>query len=666
MKSTITSLLMIFALSWMQAQHTVTVADFSFTPTALTINAGETVTWNNTQGHHNVNGSQASYPNNPEDFFSGMPAMAPWSFSYTFTTPGVYEYRCDEHPIMVGTITVVNPEPALVLTALFDGPLTGGIPKGFELFALDDIPNLSIYGLGSANNGQGSDGVEYSFPAVAVNAGDFIYVANDSAGFNQFFGFNADFVDGGNATNINGDDAVEVFLNGEVIDVFGDINVDGTGQPWEYLDGWAYRVSGTGPDGSTFVLGSWYFSGIDAMDNETTNGTAATPVPIGTYTLMMPEFVSAADDNAFTQPNQSVTISVLTNDLVPGDITAFALVNNPANGIATVNAANHTITYTPEQDYCGDDSFTYRICNANGCDTAAVHVTIECPSNYPAYTINQVRSVNAEGVADSLHAICQLQGVVYGYDLRGGAGVQFTIIDNTGGIGVFSASLDTYTVAEGDQVIVRGMIDQFSGLIQIQAEEIILVSSGNALQSPTIVTSLDENTESDLIKIENATIVNPTQWTNSGAGFNVDITDGNNIYSMRIDNDVNIFGTTPPTEPFHVTGIGSQFDNSSPYTEGYQIIPRYTQDIALVTSLQEPQWLEGLKVYPNPTSSVLHIAMKGKVDQVTLLTAYGSELKQWSAPQHSLAIDLAAYPSGVYWLKFNRGGEQWSTRVVKY
>ena len=56
----------------------------------------------------------------------------------------------------------------------------------------------------------------------------------------NYFGFAPDYTDG--AANINGDDAIELFKNAAVIDVFGDINVDGTGQPWEYKDGWAYRV----------------------------------------------------------------------------------------------------------------------------------------------------------------------------------------------------------------------------------------------------------------------------------------------------------------------------------------------------------------------------------------------------------------------------------------
>jgi len=171
----------------------------------------------------------------------------------------------------------------LVITGVIDGPLTGGLPKAIELIACADIADLSIYGLGSANNGGGTDGEEFTFPADSAVEGQFIYVATEDPQFSAFFGFSPDYIDG-NAPNINGDDAIELFMNGGVVDVFGDIDVDGTGEPWEHMDGWAYRVDQTGPDGTTFVLANWFFSGVNALDNETSNATAATPFPLGTYT----------------------------------------------------------------------------------------------------------------------------------------------------------------------------------------------------------------------------------------------------------------------------------------------------------------------------------------------------------------------------------------------
>ncbi len=69
-----------------------------------------------------------------------------------------------------------------------------------------------------------------------------------------------------------------------MVDAFGDIATDGTGQAWEYKDGWAYRRNGTGPDGAVFDIANWTFSGPDAWDGETRNSTAAAPLPIGRYT----------------------------------------------------------------------------------------------------------------------------------------------------------------------------------------------------------------------------------------------------------------------------------------------------------------------------------------------------------------------------------------------
>jgi len=179
----------------------------------------------------------------------------------------------------------------MIITGVIDGPLIGGQPKAIELYCYEDIADLSIYGVGAANNGGGSDGQEFMFSGSAT-AGDIIYITSDDASFQTWFGFSADFVNA-TAANINGDDAVELFKNLSVVDVFGDINIDGTGQPWEYLDGWAYRSANTGPDGSTFTIGNWLFSGINTLDGETSNATAATPFPTGSFMTTLPVELSS-------------------------------------------------------------------------------------------------------------------------------------------------------------------------------------------------------------------------------------------------------------------------------------------------------------------------------------------------------------------------------------
>ena len=173
------------------------------------------------------------------------------------------------------------PTNSLIITGVFDAK-NGSSPKGVEMYVKNNIDDLSLYGVGSANNGGGTDGQEFTFPAVSATAGQFIYLVgtNQSTQFNTFFGFTPDYESG--AMFINGDDAIELFENGVVIDIHGDINVDGTGEPWDTVDSWGYRVDGTGPDGSSFVLANWTFGGSAELDGAT-NSESTSPFPIGTY-----------------------------------------------------------------------------------------------------------------------------------------------------------------------------------------------------------------------------------------------------------------------------------------------------------------------------------------------------------------------------------------------
>lgn len=219
----------------------------------------------------------------------------------------------------------------MVLTGVFDGPLPGGLPKAIEIYVINDIPDLSTYGVGSANNGGGTDGVELILSGSAT-AGDYIWVASEAVEFENYFDVAPTFV--GDAANINGDDAIELFSNvvddgqgnvtGDVIDIFGDIDVDGTGEPWEHLDGWVYRNDDTGPDGTTFVIDSWSFSGVDANDDETSNSTAANPWPIGTYTRTL----SLGDNletpfNLYPNPVRNGVVSIQTKTNQPIQVNVF-------------------------------------------------------------------------------------------------------------------------------------------------------------------------------------------------------------------------------------------------------------------------------------------------------------------------------------------------------
>lgn len=174
----------------------------------------------------------------------------------------------------------------LIITGVVDGDLSGGNPKAIEFYAVTNIPDLSMYGFGSANNGDGSDGEEFTFPNAPISEGTFITVSNANtnsvSAFTDFFGYAPTYTS--SYASINGDDAIELFMNGTLVETFGDINTSGVGQPWEYTDSWAYRSDNSLPSGSSFEIGDWSFGGPDALDKITVNG----PVPFGSYTVPEP------------------------------------------------------------------------------------------------------------------------------------------------------------------------------------------------------------------------------------------------------------------------------------------------------------------------------------------------------------------------------------------
>ena len=163
----------------------------------------------------------------------------------------------------------------LYIGGVIDGPLSGGTPKGIQFCATATISDLSIYGFGSANNGGGTDGQEFTFPAETIDAGECFWVGSATTGWVSFFGFEPCYTSG--AASINGDDAIELFCSSSLVDLFGDPNVDGNGECWDYLDGWA-KAADLIPN-TTFSCAEWTFSGANALDGETSNATAATPYP---------------------------------------------------------------------------------------------------------------------------------------------------------------------------------------------------------------------------------------------------------------------------------------------------------------------------------------------------------------------------------------------------
>lgn len=93
---------------------TITIKDFEFGPNTLTINVGDIVTWSN-------RGPSAHTATALGGAFDSGNLDAGKDFSFTFTKAGTFNFTCQYHDSMAGTITVAEAAataaPTIVLTA---------------------------------------------------------------------------------------------------------------------------------------------------------------------------------------------------------------------------------------------------------------------------------------------------------------------------------------------------------------------------------------------------------------------------------------------------------------------------------------------------------------------------------------------------------------------
>jgi plastocyanin len=80
----------------------ITIKNFAFDPTPLTVKTGTVVTWVNQDGAPHIVVSDTGSPT----AFSSDSLSTGASYKFTFTQPGTYTYHCSIHPSMKGTIIV--------------------------------------------------------------------------------------------------------------------------------------------------------------------------------------------------------------------------------------------------------------------------------------------------------------------------------------------------------------------------------------------------------------------------------------------------------------------------------------------------------------------------------------------------------------------------------
>jgi len=150
-------------------------------------------------------------------------------------------------------------------------------------------------------------------------------------------------------------------------------------------------------DGTVTYTPDADFNGVDTFEYTISDGNGGSDTATVSVTVNpINDPPVANDDSTTTGEDSPVVIPVVGNDSDPdGDALTVADVTDPGHGSVAVNG-DGTVTYTPDADYSGPDSFSYQVCDPNGaCDTATVTVDVT-PINDPPVANDDLESTDED------------------------------------------------------------------------------------------------------------------------------------------------------------------------------------------------------------------------------------------------------------------------------
>ena len=170
-------------------------------------------------------------------------------------------------------------------------------------------------------------------------------------------------------------------LNGDTDTEGSSLSVTGSTDP-------AHGSVTVNPDGSFTYTPDANFAGADTFNYTVSDGTATDTGLVTINVGAVEDDPVAADDSYEVAEDGTLNVpvpGVLGNDSDPDAGQTISVVDytQPANGSVTLNP-NGSFTYTPDPDFNGPDSFTYKISDGAGpTGTATVNITVTAVNDAP-------------------------------------------------------------------------------------------------------------------------------------------------------------------------------------------------------------------------------------------------------------------------------------------
>ena len=250
------------------------------------------------------------------------------------------------------------PSSDLALQGVIDFSLPGKYMKAVHVKATADIADLSVYSIESYSSEPRTEPSAVLPLSGSASAGDDIlfWYSNAENAANLYMNASGifDVVVNDTAFNVfNGDDPLTLSMNGTVVETYGELGVDGTGEAWEYLDTWAYKVDGAWTYGAVNCTDGSYFTWDSGCAYPLAVGQQATGASTDLVTAFS-EDMNVVPSGGFWYNEGEAPIERKTASNVPGSDTSAMMYTDDG----TFAYSNMQIQFTSKVDMSSMNTFT--------------------------------------------------------------------------------------------------------------------------------------------------------------------------------------------------------------------------------------------------------------------------------------------------------------------
>lgn len=335
------------------------------------------------------------------------------------------------------------------------------------------------------------------------------------------------------------------------------------------------------------------FAGTDSFTYTVSDGTTTT---VGTVTVTVTPVIvvnappTAVDDNVSTAEDTTINIDITANDTDPeDDPLQLTAVSSAGNGTVAINGA--TVTYTPNPDWHGIDTFTYTISDGEHEDTATVTVVVIPVNESPVANDDSVSLPQGSGStlidvlandtdADNAPTPLQVTGVTQ--PANGAVTPSSTGLSYTPNAGFSGTDTFTYTITDGTSFDSATVTVTVTPVVVVNSPPTAVDDNATTAEDTAVtiaVTANDTDPEDDDLTV--TTVSTPGNGTVAINGntitytpnanwhgtdtFTYTITDGDNDDTATVtvtvtpvaDPPPNQLPTVHPSEPYTILNITS-------------------------------------------------------------------------------------------------------------